>query len=276
MSDREIRAHRKITVWEYADLRTDSVDEAALMLLRDERVDWYTQYETTDAEAFPNDLTIEVRENGETEEFSALRYAIDAGLDVNTCTLCSGGIKADQPVVFHYDRERSELTPRHAECGRKSDATTPSSAPWARAADFLKQAAATVDSVEKHVQTEDPLTPAARSAGGGLWKDTVPADPAAVRFNLAGAVERAIMGRADYTGQPTGRAIAGRKELMATCLDLVWEATKRLGFLDRLSPDALWLVPQDHLSEDEREYARFVKTIEIAVAIAERRAREAG
>ena len=87
----------------------------------------------------------------------------------------------------------------------------------------------------------------------------------AFKYNLYGAVERAIFGRNNVF-----MVFRNTIDVHEMCMDVLKNAMNTFTELNTTSPDGLWLVPQDFLYDDEKEHRKALKILDIAIAMIER------
>ena len=111
------------------------------------------------------------------------------------------------------------------------------------------------------------------SAGADAWRTWYdrrepcePWDLNAYRFSTKGALIRAVYG----TRSPEEHPVAKSAVRYQTCLDYFALGKERFYYLERLCPEALWLVPQDHLTHGFVDHARALKTFDIALEFVKR------
>ena len=87
----------------------------------------------------------------------------------------------------------------------------------------------------------------------------------ALKYNLYGSVERSIFGRNNVF-----MAFKNTVDVYEMCMDALERAVKIFKVLNDESPNGLWLVPQDFLSDEEKKHRKALKILDIATAIIER------
>ena len=116
------KVSRQITTWVTGELMADSDDEAVVMALRGEEVNWECDYNASvmDLQSGEIDVLYEHPGGDPLDIIKAVEYAKERGVDIYTCCVCGEGVKVGEPV------ESAPNGYRHtddADCGKRHERT---------------------------------------------------------------------------------------------------------------------------------------------------------